>query len=74
MQYGLGNKTLAGIASFNRTHDGMTREAAERIAQGTDPGVIPTRFLVGAARWALDRRMSSPGDITRAFYNALVWR
>lgn len=70
----LGNKSLAGIVSFNTTHDLMTREAAERIARGTDPGVIPSRFLVGAARWALDRRLSPPGDITRAFYNALVWR
>lgn len=70
----LGNKSLAGIVSFNRTHDGMTREAAGRMALGTDPGVVPARFLVGAARWALEGRMATPGDITRAFYNALVWR
>lgn len=70
----LGNKSLAGIVSFNRTHDGMTREAAQRIARGTDPGVVPARFLVGAARWALDRRMATPAAIAHAFYQALVWR
>lgn len=70
----LGDKSLARVVSFNTIHDRMTREAAGRIANGNDPGVIPARFLVGAARWALDRQLSSPAEITRAFYNALNWR
>ncbi|MEZ4618353.1 MAG: hypothetical protein R2867_22950 [Caldilineaceae bacterium] len=67
----LGNKPLAAIFSFNQHHDAMTREAAQRIAQGVDPGIIPARFLVGAARHALDQQLASPATIARNFYQAL---
>ena len=52
----------------------MTGEAAKRIAAGTDPGIIPARFLVGAARHALDHKLAPPGRITRNFYRALSKR
>ncbi|HEX5165617.1 MAG TPA: hypothetical protein VFV93_09500 [Thermomicrobiales bacterium] len=70
----LGNKRLAEVVSFNTTHDAMTREAGERLARGADPGVVPVRFLVGAARWALDRRLATPYALTKSFYDALVRR
>ena len=70
----LGDRSLAQTVAFRPTHERMTREAAERIAAGTDPGIIPARFLVGATRWAVDRRLASPGRITRNFYQALVRR
>ena len=38
----------------------MIEEAARRLAAGTDPGVVPERFLIGAARIALDRRLARP--------------
>ena len=64
----LGNKGLADVSRFRPTHEAMTREA------GTDPGIIPERFLVGATRWAVDRRLAPPGRITENFYRALVRR
>jgi len=70
----LGNKSLAAVTSFRPTHDKMTQEAAARIASGTDPGIIPERFLVGAARWAVDHDLAPPGRITDNFYRALVRR
>ncbi len=70
----LGDRCLARVTCFRPTHERMTREAAARIAAGTDPGIIPARFLVGAARSALDRRLAPPGRITRNFYRALVRR
>lgn len=70
----LGNKSLAEVVRFRPTHEEMTQEAAGRIATGTDPGIIPARFLVGAARQAVDRTLASSDQITRHFYQALVRR
>ena len=50
----------------------MIEETAGRLAAGTDPGIIPGRFLIGASRVALDRRLARPGVITRNFYTALA--
>jgi hypothetical protein len=52
----------------------MVDEAAQRIARGTDPGVVPERFLIGAARIALDHRLARPGVITDNFYRELSRR
>jgi hypothetical protein len=49
----------------------MIAEAARRISSGTDPGILPERFLVGAIRLAFDQRMASPTQLTRNFYRAL---
>lgn len=70
----LGNKVLADVSRFRPMHEAMVREAGERLAIGTDPGIIPERFLVGAARWAVDQRLAPPGRITENFYRALVRR
>ena len=70
----LGGKSLAGVTSFNRTHDAMTREAATRLADGIDPGIVPARFLVGAARWAIDGSLAPPGRVAVNFYRALLRR
>ena len=37
-----------------------------------DPGIIPERFLIGAARFALNQRVARPGVITTNFYKALA--
>jgi hypothetical protein len=52
----------------------MVEEAATRLAAGTDPGVIPERFLIGASRVALDRKLARPGVITENFYKELARR
>ena len=70
----LGNKSLAAVTSFRPTHEKMTQEAAARIASGTDPAIIPERFLVGAARWAVDHKLAPAGRITENFDRALVRR
>lgn len=70
----LGDKRLVQVVRFNPDFQQMTQEAALRIAAGTDPGIIPARFLVGAARYALDHRLARPGRITSNFYQALSKR
>ena len=49
-------------------------EAAGRLAAGTDPGIIPERYLIGAARFALDNRLARSGQITKNFYLELARR
>ena len=70
----LGGEALADVIQFAPTHHQQTLEAAERLARGIDPGIIPERFLVAAARQALERRFASPQVITTNFYRALTHR
>ena len=70
----LGNKSLAQVVRFAPKEQQMVEEAATRLASGTDPGVIPERLLIGAARHALDRRLARPGVITENFYKELARR
>lgn len=67
-----GGKSLSQVVRF-RPQDMITvREAAERLAQGTNPGIAPSRFFICAAREALDRRLAPPDQIARNFYTALT--
>jgi len=68
----LGNKSLAKVLNFGNKEQQMIEEASRRIAAGTDPGIIPERFLIGAVRMALDRRLARPEILTKNFYNALA--
>jgi hypothetical protein len=70
----LGGKSLANVIGFKHGHQQMIQEAATRLATGTDPGILPARYLVGATRWAVDHRLASPEQITRNFYQALANR
>lgn len=70
----LGNKSLSQVIRFERKEQTMIEEAARRLAAGIDPGIIPPRFLIGAAREALDRGMARPGVITENFYDELSGR
>jgi hypothetical protein len=70
----LGDRTLAQVARFRPEHQMMIEEAARRLAAGTDPGIVPERFLIGAARVALDRKLARPGVITTNFYRELERR
>jgi hypothetical protein len=70
----LGQRSLAETISFGDKEHQMTLEAAERLAAGTDPGIIPARYLIGAARYAVDRKLARPGVITKNFYTELARR
>lgn len=70
----LGGKSLAQVIRFGPKEQVMIEEAAGRLANGNDPGVIPARFLVGATRVAMDRRLASPDVIMKNFYIELARR
>jgi len=68
----LGNRSLAKALNFSGKEQQMIEEAAQRLAAGVDPGIIPERFLIGAVRMALDRRLARPEILTKNFYKALA--
>jgi len=70
----LGNKSLSQVYRFDKKDQAMVAESAKRMAAGVDPGIIPERFLIGAARVALDHRLARPGVIAKNFYMELVRR
>lgn len=70
----LGNISLASVIRFAPKDQAMVEEAASRVAVGTDPGVIPARFLIGAVRLAVDRRLAPASTIARNFYRELSRR
>jgi hypothetical protein len=70
----LGGKQLAEVLPFGHKEQQITEEVAQRLAAGTDPGIVPERLLIGAARVALDQRLARPGVITRNFYTELARR
>lgn len=70
----LGKKSLAQVFRFGPKEQQMIEEAARRLAAGVDPGIIPERFVIGAARFALDNRFARPAIITEHFYKALARR
>jgi hypothetical protein len=70
----LGDKPLALVCQFGQKEQRMIEEAARRLAQGTDPGIVPARFLIGAARFALDNRLAAAENIKKTFYSELARR
>ncbi|MBV8400793.1 MAG: hypothetical protein JOZ17_18965 [Acetobacteraceae bacterium] len=70
----LGDKALASVIRFGEKEQKMTEEAASRLAAGVDPGIINARFLIGAARIALDRKLARPGVIAAKFYQEVARR
>jgi len=70
----LGEKALADVLRFAPKEQAMIEEAADRLARGTDPGVVPERFLIGAARVALDRKLATPEAIKTNFFRELARR
>lgn len=70
--HSLGKRSLAKVLNFGAKEQQMIEEASRRLAAGVDPGIIPERFLIGAVRTALDRRLARPEILTRNFYRALA--
>jgi hypothetical protein len=67
----LGGKSLAQVIQFGSQQMAMVELAGKRLAAGQDPGTIPLRFMIGAARFALDQRLAQPQAITDNFYRML---
>ncbi|WP_128893283.1 hypothetical protein [Erythrobacter sp. HKB08] len=67
----LGGKRMIDVVRYEPKHAKVTAEGAERLERGMSTGVLPERFLIGAARLALARRKASPEAITRNFYATL---
>ncbi len=67
-----GGRSLSEVVRFRPQDMHTVREAAERLATGTNPGIAPERFFICAAREALDRRLAPPERISRNFYSALT--
>jgi hypothetical protein len=70
----LGNTSLAAAIRFGAKEQAMVEEAAGRLASGGDPGIVPARFLISAARVAFDRRLARPGVVMTNFYKELARR
>ena len=70
----LGDKSLAQVIPFQPKEQTMIEEASRRLAAGNDPGIVPERFLIGAARFALDNRLAEPEVIAKNFYLELSRR
>lgn len=70
----LGNKRLAEVIKFGPKEQLLIEEAGRRLAAGNDPGIIPERFLIGAARYAFDRELARPDAIKDNFYKELARR
>jgi hypothetical protein len=67
----LGGKSVSQLVEFGPAQMRMIAQAGQRLAAGQDPGSVPLRFMVGAARFALDQRLASPQVITDNFYRIL---
>lgn len=70
----LGGKSLVEVMPFGPKEQTIVEEAARRLAAGTDPGVVPERFLIGALRFAIGRGLARPGVLTKNFYTELARR
>jgi hypothetical protein len=70
----IGNKTLSEVYRFGQKEQRMIEECARRLAAGTDPGIVPERFLIGAARYALDNQLADADAIRDGFYKELARR
>ena len=68
----MGKRSLAQVLNFSHKEQQMIEEASRRLASGTDPGIVPERFLIGAVRIGLDRRLARPEVLTKNFYRALA--
>jgi len=66
-----GNKSMAQVVDFGPTQLDLIQQAGRRLAKGEDPGTIPVRLMISAARFALDRQLAKPQTITDNFYRIL---
>lgn len=65
-----GNKSLAQALEFGPRQMSMIELAGRRLAGG-HIGTIPPRFMIGAARFALNNKLATAQAITDNFYSVL---
>ena len=65
------NKGLAEVLKFGPKEMEMIEQAGRQLAAGQEVGAVPARFMIGAARFALDNRLATPQVITDNFYKTL---
>jgi hypothetical protein len=70
----LGDKPLSQVFRFAQKEQRMIEETARRLAEGNDPGIVPERFLIGAARFAVDNRLARADRVRENFYRDLQKR
>ncbi|MEA5552819.1 hypothetical protein VB713_17895 [Anabaena cylindrica UHCC 0172] len=66
-----GNKSMAQVVNFGPAQLDLIQQAGQRLAKGEDPGTIPVRLMISAARFALDRQLAKPQAITDNFYRII---
>lgn len=66
-----GNKSMAQVVDFGPAQLELIQQAGRRLAKGEDPGTIPVRLMISAARFALDSQLAKPQTITDNFYRIL---
>jgi hypothetical protein len=66
-----GSKSMAQVVDFGPAQMDLIQQAGRRLAKGEDPGTIPVRLMISAARFALDCRLAKPQTITDNFYRIL---
>ena len=67
-----GGKRLVDVVGFQKKDQHIVYESANRLARGTSPGIVPDRFLISAARVALDHKLAAPDRIAQNFYDVLL--
>jgi hypothetical protein len=65
------NKSLAQVLKFGPKEMTIVEQAGRQLASGQEIGAVPARFMIGAARFALDNRLATPQAITDNFYRTL---
>lgn len=65
------NKSLAQTLKFGTQQMTIVEQAGRQLAAGKEIGAVPARFMIGAARFALDNRLATPQAITDNFYRTL---
>ncbi len=69
-----GGRKLVEVVRFRPQDETIVREAADRLGAGGNPGIVPERFLISAARDALERQVAPPERIAKNFYDVLLGR
>ena len=64
-------KSLAQVLQFGPKEMTIVEQAGRQLASGQELGAVPARFMIGAARFALDNRLATPQAITDNFYRTL---
>lgn len=69
-----GDQSLLKTVRFTPDDQKRAVEGAKRLAIGKTTGILPSRFLIAAARIAFDRGYAKPEVIAKAFNDALTRR